>query len=164
MIVWLVTVTGNTTSAAGVYFLARRMGKGILDSRLGRRLLPERTVTKVQREFERHHVWGIFVSRCLPVYRAVVPAFSGVMEVPARRALPAIAAASALFYGLVIWLAYTLGQNWEGVKELLGRIGAGLGIVTLAVTGLLVWYVIQRRRRPPPPPSPARPMPPQPDA
>jgi membrane protein DedA with SNARE-associated domain len=100
----------------------------------------------VQVEFEQHHTWGIFVSRCLPIYRAVVPALSGIMHIPARRAIPAIAAASAMFYGLVVWLAYTLGQNWAGVKEIVGRLGVGLLAVSALVTIGIIWLVIRRRR------------------
>jgi len=146
-IVYLVTVVGNVASAAAVYFLARRLGPALLNTRLGQRLLPDRTVARVRNEFERHHVWGIFISRCLPVYRAVVPSLAGIMRIPPHRALFAIAAASALFYGAVVWLAYRLGQNWSAVEGLMKRLGAGLGIAALVVTGLLVWLAVRRHRR-----------------
>jgi len=103
-------------------------------------------VTRVQVEFERHQVWGIFVTRCLPIYRSVVPALTGIMEIPARRVIPAIAAASALFYGLVVWLAYTLGQNWAAVKDAVQSLGIGLLAVSGLVTLGIIWLVIKRRR------------------
>ena len=122
------------------------MGKRFLASRLGRRLMSPALVAKVQVEFEQHHTWGIFVSRCLPIYRAVVPALSGIMHIPARRAIPAIAAASAMFYGLVVWLAYTLGQNWTAVKGMMERLGLGLMAVSALVTISIIWLVVRRRR------------------
>lgn len=145
-VVWAVTVGGNTASATAIYLFARRVGKDFLASRYGRRLLSPTLVVKVQTEFERHHVWGIFLSRCLPIYRSVVPALSGIMHIPARRAIPAIAAASAMFYGLVVWLAYTLGQNWEAVKGMVQRLGLGLMAVSALVTIGIIWLVVRRRR------------------
>ncbi len=146
-LVYLVTVAGNVGSAVGVYAFARHVGKGVLASRLGRRILSPETVAAVQQRYEQHHVWGIFLSRCLPIYRAVVPAFAGMMEIPASRAIPPMLAASALFYGVVVWLAYTLGSNWEAVQGIVERIGAAL-LAAAAVTTLgLTWLLIRWRRR-----------------
>lgn len=146
-IVFLVTVSGNVASAAAVYFFARRVGKGVLASRLGRRLLSPELVTAVRERYERHHVWGIFVSRCLPVYRAVVPPFAGMMEIPARRAIPAMAAASLLFYGLVVWLAYALGENWDAVAGALGSAGRVLAGIAVLVTAVMLWLWTRARER-----------------
>lgn len=99
----------------------------------------------VRHEYERHHVWGIFLSRCLPIYRAVVPPFAGMMGVSALRAIPAIAAASALFYGAVLFVAYRLGANWNALSHALGDIGILLAGVALLVTALLVAALIRRR-------------------
>lgn len=145
-LVWVVTVVGNVASATAIYYFARHVGKDFLASRFGRRVLSPQLVAKVQTEFERHHVWGIFLSRCLPVYRSVVPALSGIMHIPARRAIPAIAAASMMFYGLVVWLAYTLGQNWEAVKGMVQSLGLGLLAVSALVTVGIAWLVIRRRK------------------
>jgi membrane protein DedA with SNARE-associated domain len=146
-LVWLVTVAANAGSAIGVYLLARKAGKGILASRLGRRILSPETVAAVQQRYERHHVWGIFVSRCLPVYRAVVPAFAGMMEIPASRAIPPMVAASAMFYGAVVWLAFKLGSNWDAVQGTVSRLGTGLLIAAGVVTVLVVWAVVRARRK-----------------
>ena len=138
IVVYLVTVVGNVGSAIGVYAFARRHGQAVLHSKLGKRILSPELVNKVKHEFERHHTLGIFISRCLPVYRAVVPAVAGMMEVPASRVVPAIAAASALFYGLVVWLAYTLGRNWDAVQGLVGRLGMVLLAVAVVATVVIV--------------------------
>ncbi len=147
LLVYVVTVTGNVASAAGVYGFARRVGRGFLASRLGRRLVPAELEAAVRFRYEKHHAWGIFVSRCLPVYRAVVPPFAGMMAIPARRVIPALAAASALFYGAVVWLAWTLGSNWTAVETAVGRLGRTLLIVAVLVTLVLAWLWARWRRR-----------------
>jgi membrane protein DedA with SNARE-associated domain len=69
------------------------------------------------------------------------------MEVPAGRAIPAMAAASALFYGAVIWLAYTLGSNWSAVEAAVGRMGRVLLGLAVLVTVLLIWLWSRWRER-----------------
>ena len=127
-----------------MFFFARRVGPAFLQSRLGRRLLPERALATVRHEYERHHFWGILVSRFLPVYRAIVPPFAGMLGVSAARAIPAMAAASAIFYGLVVWLAYSVGQSWSAVRHALGDLGIGLAVAAAIVTALLVRALLHR--------------------
>jgi membrane protein DedA with SNARE-associated domain len=146
--IWVVyglTVVCNTASASFMFFLARRMGPALLATRLGRRFLPEAAVARVRDEYAHHHVWGIFVSRLLPVYRAVVPPFAGMIGVPASRALPVIALEAALYYGAIIWLAHLLGANWDGIARALGDIGLVLASLAVLATATLVWYRLRRR-------------------
>ncbi len=151
--VFVVTVAANIASAVGVFYLSRRVGGAFRATRLGRLLLSERVVAAVQREYERHQVLGIFVSRCLPVYRAVVPPFAGMAGVPARRAIAAIALASSLFYGLVIWLAYTLGSNWDAVRRTIAGLGTGLMGAAAVLTVIVVILVVRGRRSAGTPPA-----------
>lgn len=145
--VYVVTVAGNVGSAAGIYYLARAAGPDMLESGIGRRILKPETLAAVQQKFEKYHTWGIFLSRCLPVYRAVVPLLAGMMRIAPRRALPAIAAASALFYGVVVWIAYRLGSNWDAVKGFVAQLGTGLAVVAGAVTIVVIILVARHRRR-----------------
>jgi len=143
--VFVVTIVANVASATAMFYLARRLGPAFRASRLGRRLLPPRAVAAVQRELERHPRVGIFVSRCLPVYRAVVPPFAGMVGISAGRALPAIALASGLFYAGVVWLAYSLGSNWEAVRDAITHLGSALLGLAAALTLYVAWRIWKRR-------------------
>lgn len=146
--VYLVTVVANVTSAVGMYAVARTVGRNFLESRTGRRLLSARSQAALGRVYEHHHLWGIFLSRFLPGYRAVVPPFAGMMGLPASKALPPVVLATALYYGLLVWGAHRVGRSWESVRLWLGHLGIGLGIVAIAVTavvGCLLWRVRARR-------------------
>jgi membrane protein DedA with SNARE-associated domain len=147
VIVYLVTVIGNVGSATGIYLLAFRVGPDLLQTSIGKRMLSPDLVAAVKTRYEKHHTLGIFFSRCLPVYRAIVPLFAGMMRIPARKAIPAIAGASALFYGAVVWLAYRLGSNWTAVKDAVGQIGQGLAAVAGLVTIVVVVLVVRWRKR-----------------
>ena len=150
-IVYAVTVAGNVGSAAGVYFLARSVGEDLLASPIGKRLLSPELVSAVKLRYEKHHTWGIFLSRCLPVYRAVVPLFAGMIRIPPQKAIPAIAAASALFYGAVVMISYRLGTNWSAVKGFVAQLGAGLaavaGLATIVIVVLIVRWKKKAARR-----------------
>jgi membrane protein DedA with SNARE-associated domain len=144
--VYLVTVVANVTSAAGMFFVARTLGRSFFESKAGRRVLSRRSLDLLEREYQRHHLWGIFLSRFLPGYRAIVPPFAAIANLPARKALPPVIAATALYYGALVLVAHRVGQNWEAVERVVGRVGLTLLLAALVVTALLAYLVWRRRR------------------
>ncbi len=150
--VWAVTLAANVSSAVFVFLAARRFGRPFFATRLGRRLLSERALERIGDVYRRYHLWGIFVSRFLPGYRAVVPPFAGIAGLRGHQALPPVLAASALYYGLLVLAVHTLGTNWASVERLLGRVGLVLLGLAIVATGLLVWRWRRRHDVMPPPP------------
>ena len=71
------TWVANVGSASLVYWLARRYGRDFFKGPTGRRLLTPAVLAHIEAQYERHGSYGIFVSRLLPVWRAVVPPFAG---------------------------------------------------------------------------------------
>ena len=143
--VFLATWIPNVGSAVGMYWVARTVGRDFAVSPTGRRLLPPRAMRTLEGAYARHHLWGIFLSRFLPGYRAVVPPFAGIAGVGAWRALAPVAVASALWYGFVVWLGHRLGSSWDGVAFALGRVGWWLGALAVGVTALLAALLWRRR-------------------
>ena len=146
--VFLATWIPNVGSAIGMYWAARTIGRDFAVSPTGRRLLSPRAMRALESAYARHHLWGIFVSRFLPGYRAVVPPFAGIAGVGAWRALAPVALASGLWYGFVVWLGHRLGSDWDGVAYALGRVGWWLGVAAAAVTASLAVLLWRRRRSP----------------
>ncbi len=144
--VFFATWLPNVASAIGMYWVARTVGRSFAESPAGRRLLPPRALHFLERAYQRHHLWGIFLSRFLPGYRAVVPPFAGIARLDAVRALTPVAVASGLWYGFLVWFAHHLGSNWDGVQHAIGRIGWWLGAVAVAVTALLAFGLWRWRR------------------
>src|SRR5881628_258325 len=138
---WCSASPGPRTSARGRPCTSwRRYGRPAFRGKLGRRLLSERTIAHIEREYERHGGYGIFVSRLLPVWRGVVMPFAGLAGVSAPRALVPLALASALWYGLLTYAVVALGANLEAVLALLRRVNHVLGIAALAAAvGLALW-------------------------
>lgn len=144
--VYLVTLVANVSSAVGMFFVAKTVGRAFFETRTGQRLLSRRTLATLEREYQRHHLWGIFFSRFLPGYRALVPPFAAIAGLPASRALPPVALATALYYALLVFAAHRVGQSWEAVASWLTHVSAVLAGVAVAAT-LLIAVVVWRRRR-----------------
>ena len=145
--IFFATWIPNVASAIGTYWVARTAGRAFAESRAGRRLLHPRALRALERTYQRHHTWGIFVSRFLPGFRAVVPPFAGVVGIGAFRALAPVVVASGLWYGFLVWLAHRIGQNWYAVRHALQHLSWGLGAATLAAAALLGWAALRWRRR-----------------
>lgn len=145
--VYLVTVVANSVSAVGVFLAGRRYGRAFFATRLGRALLPEGALHHIEAAYHQHHAWGIFVSRFLWGYRAVVPPFAGLAGLRLRQAVPPIILATALYYALLTLLAWQVGSNWERVQHTVARLGIGFGIAAAVATILLVWAIRRYRRR-----------------
>ena len=144
---WAATMVGNLGGALVMYLLGRRLGAPWLARRLPS-LGGEAAAAQVRQHYARHGVWALAVSRFLPAVRAIVPPLAGALGIGLGRALIAMSLASALWYGLVTWFAFTLGQN---VERLLATIGTsqrwlgGAAAVLLLTAALFVWW--RRRSR-----------------
>ena len=134
------TWLGNVGGAMVMYGVGRRYGA----ERLQRRLLGDKgpgAEQRLERLYGRYGAISLFASRFIPGVRALVPPFAGALRVPPVRAALAIGTASAMWYGTVSYLGFTLGGNWQRVSALIveyGRILAAVGLIILAGV-LLIW-------------------------
>jgi membrane protein DedA with SNARE-associated domain len=146
-IVFGLTWSMNVASASGVYALARRHGALVTRGFLGRHIFTPNTVMHIEEQYRRHGSYGIFLSRLLPVWRAVVMPFAGIARVPAWKALPPMALASALYYGALTYLVMRLGTDFEVVARAIRRVNTTLAIVAGVFALVIVVWIVRRRRR-----------------
>ena len=147
---WLVfglTWSANVGSGAVVYALARRHGRALFQGVLGRRLVSDATIARIEQQYARHGSWGIFFSRLLPVWRGLVMPFAGIARVPAWRALVPLAVASGLYYGALTFVVTTLGTNLEDVLRVLGRVNAVLAVIAVVLLLAAVLWTLRRLKR-----------------
>src|SRR2546429_1843337 len=114
---------------------------------MGKRRWARGAAHHTARQYARHGTYGIFLSRLLPVWRAVVPPFAGVAGVPPVRALVPLALASGLWYGGLTFFVATAGANLQTVLAALGRVNSGLGAVALGVLIFLAVWTVRRLKR-----------------
>jgi len=141
------TWTANFAAASTVYWMARRYGRDFFRGPTGRRLLPPPVLAHIEAQYQRHGTYGIFVSRLLPVWRAVVPPFAGIAGLSAPRALVPLGLASALWYGLLTLFVATVGTNLDAVVGALTHVNRVLGAAALSVLIFLAVWAVRRLKR-----------------
>ncbi len=143
--VFLATWAPNVLGAMSVWAVARRYGRRFFASPLGHRLVSERALHFVEREYRRYGWIGLFIVKLLPAVRAMAAPFAGMANVSFWHAFLPMAAASAIWYGGVTWLGSYLGAEWETVKG--WATGANHWPVLVGVAVVLVVIVVIVRRR-----------------
>lgn len=147
--VFLVTWLANVSSAAAVYFLARRPGRRFIEGRIGRRLVKPAALVRIERLYQHHGTWGIFLSRFIPGVRAVVPPFAGIAGLGAVRSLAPVVVASGIWYGAVTIAAVTVSRESGRIGALVARLNLTAAIVAVVLGGAIALIVMLRRRSPP---------------
>lgn len=146
--VFVVTWVGNIVTATIVYALAHRWGRGFFQHGAGRFLLRPHQLDQIARFYDRWGVAAILVSRFLPAFRAMVPVFAGVTHVAAIRVIPPMAIASALWYGMLVWLGSQASRNWRVITGLFGEITGWLAVVAgILGVAVAIWWWRSRHPR-----------------
>ncbi len=148
-IVFLLGWLGNVSGAAVTYYLGRKFGAKVFLRRIEKYAGPD-AEDRIKKLHKKYGLAGLFVSRFLPGVRAIVPPFAGAMRLPAFKVMFSVASASAVWFGLITFLAFRAGDNWDLVQRYLVRSGkvAGaiaVGIVIVAI-GIWLWKRQSRKR------------------
>jgi membrane protein DedA with SNARE-associated domain len=141
-LVFLVAWLGNLGLAIGVYAASRRYGASLFATRWGRWLLRPGQLERMAVFYSDYGTVTILVSRFFPVFRVLVPAFAGISRLGFWRTAVPIAAASAVWYGMLIGLGIVFSRNLPRLLGPLERVNLTAGLVALAIAlllGLLWW-------------------------
>jgi membrane protein DedA with SNARE-associated domain len=140
-------VTGSVGGAMVVYAAARRFGAKWLHARL-RKAGIDNVETRLEAMYTHYGLTALFVSRFLPVFRAVAPPMAGAIRVPPLRTAGVFLLASAIWYGLIAWLAFRVGDNWLVMEAAVRHFARRVGVVALVAAALfaIVVVIVVRRR------------------
>lgn len=131
----------NVSSALVMYRLGHTHGRPFFEGRWGRRLLNAHQMERMVVFFGRWGTLAVLVARFLPGIRSVVPVFAGVTH---QRFLPValpIALASAVWYGVLVWIGGLAGRNLDVVLAALERVNLWLLALAALVGGLITaWW------------------------
>lgn len=150
----LVTI-GSVCGSLLMWWLGRRFGAGWLAvhlERLGFRKTGggmEAAEARVEAAYRRFGWSALFASRLVPGIRAVAPAAAGALRVPLWEVALLFTAASAIWYGLIVWVAFRVGTDWESVRTRLEVVVRGVGGVAAVgsiLLGVAFWRWRRRRR------------------
>ena len=87
------------------------------------------------------------LSRFIPGVRAVVPPFAGALRISPVTTMLALSLASAVWYGLVSYLAFRAGADWGALMARITRYGrfAAIAAAAIVAAGALAWWIRRRR-------------------
>ena len=115
---------------------------GFYQARFGR--LNEERIRKL---YKKYGFAGLFVSRFLPGVRAIVPPFAGAMKLPAFGVILSIASASLVWFGVITFLAFRAGDNWDLLQQYLVQSGKVAGAVAIGIVLLAIAIWLWKRRK-----------------
>ncbi len=142
-----ITLVCNTLGAMGVYHMGARHSDTLLRTRFARRMLAGKGVDFVRREYQRFGLPGLLLARLLPGFRAIVPPFAGMIHLPAGHVAMVCAIASAIWYGLILYLVVTIGEHWDVITLALSRMNLVLGILAAVCVGIGIFWLRRRMQR-----------------
>jgi membrane protein DedA with SNARE-associated domain len=143
--VFLLGWFGNVAGAGITYTLGRKFGSKAFLRRIEKYAGPDAEV-RIKRLHKKYGFTGLFVSRFLPGVRAIVPPFAGAMRLPAFKVMLSIASASAVWFGLITFLAFRAGENWDVVEHYIVRSGKVAGMIAIAIVVLAVGIWLWKRQ------------------
>jgi membrane protein DedA with SNARE-associated domain len=142
---FLATWIGNVGGAAAMYYVGRSHGVAFMHKRFPR-LADEKNEKRLAAMYGKYGILALVVSRLIPGVRAVVPPFAGALRVPPLQAIGAIAIASAVWYGIISYVAFHANTEFSQLMKIVkdsGTIMALVGAGVLAVV-VLIWFVRRR--------------------
>lgn len=145
--VFLVAWSANVAVALVVYGMGIRYGRSLFRTQWGQRVLRPHQLHRLQSFYDDYGTVSVLISRFLPVFRVLVPAFAGVSRLGFVRTAVPLAAASGLWYAFLLWAGAFAARNVPRLVDLVNRAQGGLW----AVAGLLgaaaaVWWWRTRSR------------------
>jgi membrane protein DedA with SNARE-associated domain len=147
-VVFFVTWLSNIGSAALVYVLANKYGQSFFEKPIGHMLINKRQMKQIGTFYDKYGVPAIFMSRFFPTFRAMVPVFAGVTHVPFWKVFIPLSLASALWYGFVVYIGVTAGNNWDALMRFFNK----FSFILLIIAGVLfvafgVWWWKSRQHK-----------------
>jgi len=145
--VFLSAWTGNVGGALFVYYLGRRYGAERLDRQLAGSKASEREA-RIRGMFARYGLPALFLARFIPGVRSVVPPAAGALKVPVLTTAAIIGSASAIWYGVITFVAFRVGNDWTRLRDSLGGFSRTFGVAAVGVLllGLVAWAFLRRRQ------------------
>jgi membrane protein DedA with SNARE-associated domain len=143
LVMWLVVTVCAVAGDSIGYFLGRRFGDRLRDSKIVRKA-GQQHWDKASELLRRRGAWAVFAARFMPVVRTLVPASAGASKLEYHRFLPASIAGAVCWSALHIGIGSAAGASAKYIESVFnGAMWILLGVA--AVIGLIV--LLRRRKQ-----------------
>ncbi len=128
------------------YFLGRRMGPRAVENRWVARVLHPERFAIVEKKFEKHGSWVVFLCRFLPGIR--IPAYftAGTLGMGFGRFLILDGLGVLISVPTSIWIAMKFGGQVEKMQEQMDNFHLLLSFALVAVLSIVLFRMVVRRR------------------
>ncbi|NGY65897.1 DedA family protein [Lentzea sp. NEAU-D13] len=142
LVMWLVVSVCAVAGDSIGYYLGRRFGDRLRDSKLVRRMGRQHW-DKASELLRRRGAWAVFAARFMPVVRTLVPASAGASKLEYRRFLLASIAGAVCWSALHIGIGSAAGASAKYIESVFN----GAMWVLMAVAVVIGVVVVLRRRK-----------------
>jgi membrane protein DedA with SNARE-associated domain len=141
------TWVGNVAGAGAMYFIGRRHGAAWMHKRFPA-LGDEKNERRLRELHGKYGAVSLVLSRFVPGVRALVPPFAGALRISPVTTMLSLSLASAVWYGLVSYVAFRAGADWGVLMARITRYGrfAALAAAALIAAAAVVWWLRRRQR------------------
>lgn len=142
---FLATWVGNVAGAGVMYAVGRRHGAGWMHRKFPA-LSDEKSEHRLRELHRKYGAVALVLSRFIPGVRAIVPPFAGALRLSAASTMLSIGVASAIWYGLVSYLAFKAGADWGTLMQTISHYGRLAALVAAVVIALAAIGWLLRRQ------------------
>jgi membrane protein DedA with SNARE-associated domain len=146
---WALVATwvGNVLGAGAMYVVGRRHGTAWMHKRFPA-LGDEKNERRLRELHGKYGAISLVLSRFIPGVRALVPPFAGALRISPVTTMLSLSIASAIWYGLVSYVAFRAGADWSTLMANIARYGriTAIASAVLIAAGALAWWLRRRRR------------------
>lgn len=136
---------GSTVGFMTMFLIGKWFGRKILETGKIKFIRPD-VLHRSEAWFARYGYWLIVANRFLAGTRAVVPFFAGISVLDFTRTSVLSLVSSTLWYGILIYAGYSLGEHWEKVGFFLKTYSEAMTVLVVVVAVIIFVRYKQGRR------------------
>ncbi|HEY1406324.1 MAG TPA: DedA family protein [Spirochaetota bacterium] len=151
-LVYLSTTLGSVIGFYILFLLARYLEQGII-SRGFFRWITKSNIERAKKTLGRYEYIAILANRFLPGIRSVISISAGLLQMKPLPVLALSTVSAAAWNFIWIMVGYSLGNNWEQVRERIGIIAARYNIIAgsllavIVITAIIIHLIRKRRKK-----------------
>lgn len=146
--IWGVIIIGTIGNIVGsliAYAVGHWGGKRFID-RFGKYVfLSKKHLESAENWFDKRGEITVFVSRILPAIRTFISLPAGIARMNLIKFLTYTAIGSIFWSGILTYVGYALGKNWENIQNILHPISYVVAVIVLVIIVYLIAKVVKNK-------------------
>ncbi|MCM2532579.1 DedA family protein [Neobacillus pocheonensis] len=142
----LIGTVGNILGSLIAYAIGYWGGKRFIN-RFGKYVfLSKKHLDSAEKWFDKRGEITVFVSRILPAIRTFISLPAGVARMNLVKFLTYTAIGSLIWSGILTYVGYALGKNWQNIQNILHPITYLVAVIVLVILVFLIVKVLKSKK------------------